>query len=271
MPDDNETKTIRDFLEVAAATGVPTLTVGANARTLVFDVHHGLQARRRTLDWDFAARFGSWAGYRAFAERLQAEGVFKAGTAPHRFVHTGTGIPIDVVPFGGLADAQGKLVWPETEQEMSVRGFEAAFEYAERIDLAGEEMRVATPAWHVALKLAAYADRRAEKDLSDLNYILEHATNAFSERVFDELAELLADDLSYDEAGPYLIGQDLAKQAPPETAVELLNVLSGLLDEPNQLELRRHLLKFPTSDHREAELKQIVARFAALRRGIGSL
>ena len=268
MPEDGELEALHAFFRLAAAARVPVLGVGANARMLVLDTRYDLPVQRITQDWDFAARFGSWAGYRDFAARLQAEGVFQK-IAPHRFLHTGTRVQLDVVPFGGLADARGRITWPETERQMSVAGFAAAYEHAEEISLGGEVFRVTTPPWHVALKLMAYADRKLEKDLGDLDFILRHATEAFLERVFDELGDLLADErLGYDEAGAYLLGKDLATQAPGPVAPELLRVLGALLGDPDRLELRRHLLAFASYGRHEEALRTIVTRFEALRRGL---
>ncbi|MDZ7703627.1 MAG: hypothetical protein U5L04_03975 [Trueperaceae bacterium] len=110
------------------------------------------------------------------------------------------------MPFGDIANQAGLIDWPETKKQMSVVGLDAAYEHAVAIELENETIRLATPPWHVALKLIAYSERRAEKDLRDLDFILRHATEVFIDRMFDELGGLLADDvLGYAEAGAYLI------------------------------------------------------------------
>lgn len=49
---------------------------------------------------------GSWAEFSEFCEALSARGLEHNPAVEHRF-RTAKGIIIDVVPFGGLADANG--------------------------------------------------------------------------------------------------------------------------------------------------------------------
>lgn len=267
---ENEKRALEAFVRIVGAQQVPTVALGANARMLVLDKQYDLPTQRLTVDWDFAARVDSWASYEALAKDLIAEGVFeRVPNTSQQFVHRDTGIPIDVLPFGDIANQDGLVDWPETEKQMSTLGLNAAYEHAVTIALDNETIRVATPSWHVALKLIAYSDRRAEKDLRDLDFILLHATEVFSDRVFDELGDQLADDLvGYDEAGAYLIGRDLAVQGSSPVTAALLDVLDGLLDDRNHLELRAQLLSPTQSDTNEVTLGVIVERFRALRRGI---
>ena len=266
---EREARAIEAFLRIVGTKQVPTVALGANARMLVLDKRYGLPEQRLTVDWDFAARVDSWASYEALAQDLQVGGVFRqTPNNRQQFVHRDTGIPIDILPFGDIANQAGLIDWPETEKQMSVVGLDAAYKHAVAIELENETIRLATPPWHVALKLIAYSDRRAEKDLRDLDFILRHAAEIFIDRVFDELGGLLADNvLGYDEAGAYLIGNDLAAQGSDMTRVALLGVLGGLLGDPNHLELQRMLLS-PTQSDNEATLNTMVRRFEALRRGI---
>ncbi|HEX7004325.1 MAG TPA: nucleotidyl transferase AbiEii/AbiGii toxin family protein [Trueperaceae bacterium] len=242
MPTEEEEKMLQEVLRVAGEADAPALAVGANARFLVLDERYGLPLRRLTQDWDFAVRLESWQGYQKLAAALTQDGAFLR-TDPHRFVHSGTKIPIDLIPLGELAGAEKRIEWPETGRSMNVLGFDEAFQHAEEVELAGERIMVATPPWHVALKLFAYSDRAAERDLADIEFILENATEVLSERVFDELSSELADGhLQYDETGPYLLACDLRRQSSTMVIAGLLDVLSGLLDEADHLSLRRHLL-----------------------------
>lgn len=262
--DDHEV--LADLLEIAAPLRVPTLAVGANARQLVLDQPYGLLTQRLTADWDFGARVESWPHYRTFTERLTQTGRFRAVSA-HSFIHVPTDIPVDLVPFGEIAGQDAAIEWPETERRMSVLGFEAALEHAETVEVAGQQLRVASPPWHVALKLIAYADRKLEKDLADINFMLEHATDVQAQdgRIYDVLAAELADEVvDYDEAGAYLIGLDLASQAPAPVRTALNTVLATLLGDPDYLELQRHLVPYGNA----FMLALIVKRFSALGRGL---
>lgn len=266
----DEKRAIEAFLRIAAARQVPTFAVGANARMLVLDQRFGLPVQRITVDWDFATRIESWDDYEAFARDLQTNGVFRRSpNSLHQFVHQDTDIPVDIVPFGGVANEEGLIDWPETEKQMSAIGFDAAYEHATTFTLEDETIYVATLPWHVALKLIAYGDRRAEKDLRDLDFMLQHATEVLIDRVFDELGDHLADErLTYEEVGAYLIGSDLAAQGTAVVKTALLDVLGSLLDDRNHLDLRRQLLSPAQRGTHEAILDMIVERLEALRRGI---
>lgn len=261
---ESEHRVLSDLLEIITQMHVPTLAIGANARRLILDQPHKLPAQRLTLDWDFETRVESWLQYRALAEQLVARGKF-GKTSTHSFVHIPTDIPVDIVPFGKIAGRDATTEWPETERRMSVLGFETALERAEEVDVAGRRLKVASPPWHVALKLIAYADRALEKDLLDVDFILEHATSVQLERVYEALTDELANDiLDYDEAGAYLIGADLAAQASEPVVTVLTGVLARLLEDSDHLELKRHLAR-----HDEAgKLALIVKRFRALRGGL---
>jgi predicted nucleotidyltransferase len=94
---------------------------------------------------------------------------------------------------------------------MSLAGFATLDAYAVDADLGGVILPVADLCNLVALKLFAFDDRgdRTTKDLEDLAFILEHATDALHDRVFEELdgPELIA--RPYEEYGALLLGRDL--------------------------------------------------------------
>jgi predicted nucleotidyltransferase len=63
----------------------------------------------------------------------------------------------------------------------------------------------------VALKLFAFTDRgdHTTKDLEDLTFILEHATDALHDRVFEELDGHILIARPYEQYGALLLGRDL--------------------------------------------------------------
>ena len=127
--------------------------------------------------------------------------------APHE-------VRIDIVPASAELVAAGELVWPGTGFRMSLVGFQFAFEQGDFAEVAaGVSVLVASLPAIIVLKMAAYLDRPAEreKDLEDLAVILERGVRAddegrYSEQVFDA-------GLSYEEAGPFVLGQRIAAVA----------------------------------------------------------
>lgn len=139
-----------------------------------------------------------------------------------------------------------------------------ALRRSETLEVGGTSVRAPTAPWQIALKLLAYADRQASKDLQDVAFILDHGTEIAGARVFEELYGELADEgLSYPEAGPYLFGRDLAAEASPHVINLLKTTLSRLLDAPERLELRAALMSLGCLAEERAE-----THLAALLTGI---
>ena len=264
MLSDTESKLITDLLDIAIALNISCLAIGANARQIILDERYQLATQRLTTDWDFAVQVETWADYKALGQAL-GETSFKQQNE-HRFIHTKSLIPLDIIPFGKIAEPEQALTWPDSEKEMSVLGFQLAYEHAEQISINGHTLKLASLPWHLALKLIAYGERALEKDLFDINFMLEQATEVFSERIFDELADELASEaLSYNEAGSFLLGKDLSKQVIPELQERLNQVLTQLTTEP-YMDIQRHLLKVQIDN--DNRLKDSVERVLAFQQAL---
>ena len=267
MPTKAEIQLLTAILSIASSLDIEILAIGANARQLILDERFKLTTQRLTTDWDFAVQVDSWASYFLLSQALIKESKFKK-ISEHRFLHIATNIPIDMVPFGHIAEPNQRIEWPDSEKQMSVLGFHSAYYHGQSIQLNGQVLKVVTIPWHVALKLMAYKDRKLEKDLFDIHFILEHATEVFSERVFDELADALAEGrLDYDQAGAFLLGRDLANQATTDVISVLSGILSNLINDPNHIDFQRHLLRMQHEDQ-SANLVIILQRFKALKQGL---
>ena len=120
-------------------------------------------------------------------------------------------VRIDIIPVSVESMAAGVLVWPESEFRMSLTGFGLAFAHGESTEVAaGVSVLVASLPAIVVLKMAAFLDRPAERerDLVDLAVILERAVSPDDE---DRYADQVFDaDLSYEEAGPFVLGRRVA-------------------------------------------------------------
>ena len=88
----------------------------------------------------------------------------------------GISVPVDLIPFRGVASADGTIAWPPSRDiVMNVAGFEEALASPVVIAIeAGLTVRVASAAGLTLLKLAAWADRGREsnKDAADLYRLL---------------------------------------------------------------------------------------------------
>lgn len=254
-----EFEALRQLIRVAEGRGLRVLLIGAMARQLVFDGRYDIPIHRATLDIDAVVRSESWDAYDALVEVLARNDFTRR--SDHSFPYR-NGEQIDLLPFGGVADDAGNLIWPGSGRAMSLAGLETAEAHSEGIDHAGMEVRVASLPSLVALKLYAFRDRFAytEKDLGDLLHVLSNASEALAERACVELGEELA-DLDDEQVGPYLLGRDLAGITGDEEREVLLEIIaSRILDAPEYRALNRAM--------RGNRVGEAVALFEAFREGL---
>jgi len=103
MPNKAETQLLIALLSIASSLKIETLAIGANARQLILGERYKLTTQRLTTDWDFAVQVESWEKYSALSQVLTKQHTFQR-TSEHRFIHVTTMLPIDIVPFGTIAE-----------------------------------------------------------------------------------------------------------------------------------------------------------------------
>jgi predicted nucleotidyltransferase len=94
---------------VAHELGIPYIVVGATPRDLLLFHVFGIPVTRATADVDFAMAMDSWQRFRELRAALLTSGHFREGKIEHRIylkAHSVTEeIPVDLIPFGGVAEA----------------------------------------------------------------------------------------------------------------------------------------------------------------------
>jgi predicted nucleotidyltransferase len=243
---------------VASALNCPFFVAGATARDLMLVNVYGLRPGRATRDIDFGIAVESWDQFQGLKERMTATGRFAADSkAQQRLVYTdrasGFSIPVDLIPFRGVASANQTIAWPPSRDVvLNVAGFEEA--WASSLPVAVEEgltVRVASVPGLTLLKLIAWADRGAQnnKDAADLYRLLSTYSEAGNfDRLYDQESALLeAVGFDLELAGAELLGRDVAGICPPPTLEQARTWLTSpsLLDQ-----LVGHIVQ--TSTHAEA-------------------
>src|ERR1017187_677127 len=243
---------------VASALNCPFFVAGATARDLMLVNVYGLRPGRATRDIDFGIAVESWDQFQELKERMTATGRFAADSkAQQRLVYTdrasGFSIPVDLIPFRGVASANQTIAWPPSRDVLlNVAGFEEA--WASSLPVAVEEgltVRVASVPGLTLLKLIAWADRGAQnnKDAADLYRLLSTYSEAGNfDRLYDQESALLeAVGFDLELAGAELLGRDVAGICPPPTLEQARTWLTSpsLLDQ-----LVGHIVQ--TSTHAEA-------------------
>lgn len=149
--------------------------------------------------------------FRGLSIALESAGWQRIAKLEHSWT-TQSDTIIDLLPAGPRLRAAGKIIWPESEFEMGLAGFEHVFPSSVLTQLGpGAALRVASVPAVMLLKIMAYMDApyRRAKDLQDIRLILRRylhdSDELFSDAVFD--AEL--PDFSL--ANAFLLGRDLGR------------------------------------------------------------
>lgn len=221
---------IRDLQAIVTATGHHLVLIGAFAREVTFDRRISHRSPRATRDIDTAVRIAGWAEFEELAAALSASGAFRrTERAGLKFVHR-NGTEVDLLPYGAIADrdADATLRWPnDPTRKMSLAGFAMLDAHAVDADLGGVILPVADLCDLVALKLFAFDDRGNQtiKDLEDLAFIVEHATEALHDRVFEDLDAEALIDRPYEDYGALLLGRDLRDRFDDTTRERLAAIV----------------------------------------------
>jgi predicted nucleotidyltransferase len=230
--------------QVTLEIGVEYLVAGATARDLVMHYGYGARIQRATEDLDFAIQIESWDSFTEIKNRLMAIG-FEERQSPQRVVSP-AGMPVDIVPFGGIADDNSNIRWPPSEDiEMDVAGFDEAHKSAIQVLIQQDpliQIPVASPQGLTLLKLIAWDDRDhalRPKDAKDLAYLLGSYQSV--ETVMDRIYEIdgLMDqyDWDIDQGSAHLLGIDTSKIARHDSKTKVSKILDANLqvETPNYL------------------------------------
>jgi len=235
----------------AAVPEVGPLLVGAMARDVLLQHAHGIRPRRATEDIDLAIAVADWGAFATLRQALLDSSCFeRAGKAAHKLRHR-SGLPLDLIPFGGVQRPDGTIAWPPNGDEvMAVLGYRTALATALTV-LLPQQVRIAVVALPMlaVLKVLAWFDRHWQaprKDAADLIAVLRNYLEAGQkERLYDEAAHLLeADDFDLDRASAWLVGHDVLAilNTHREEAARLLALLVEILNRECDPEGPLHLI-----------------------------
>lgn len=254
---------------VAVELSIPFIVVGATARDLLLYHVFGVPVTRATADVDFAFAVESWERFQELRACLLASGEFHEGRVEHRIHLSVPGhperVPVDLIPFGAIAEDE-KIHWPpQRDTVMTVVGFEDALRAAVPIRVSAElTVPIASLAAIAVLKVFAWRDRQtSDKDALDLYRLLSSYADAGNlDRLYVEETSLLEEaGFDIELAGAALLGADACRLSTPDT----LERMRALLDEPGFLERLAEQIRIsrhPLEPERVTHVLSILGRFA---------
>lgn len=214
-------RVLRTLDPIAREANCAYFVAGATARDLILVNIHGMRAGRATRDMDFGIAVESWDRFAVLKERLAKTGDFASDRrALQRLTWsdpgTGVSVPVDLIPFRGVASADSTIAWPPGRDiVMNVAGFEEALSSSLAVQIEEDLIvRVASLPGLMLLKLLAWADRGLEtnKDAADMYRLLTTWADAGNtDRLYEEEIDLLeASGFDMQVAGAELLGRDVA-------------------------------------------------------------
>lgn len=232
----NENEALRDFAAVARELAIPFLLIGAGARLMLLDWRRHVVDRRYTEDWDFGVQLTDWESFERLRGALIASGRFEDTDVLHRVRHR-SNVNVDFVPFGGLENPEGSIVWVNQDRIMNVYGFREALDNTLEIQLDDElSIPIVSMPGFVILKVFSCNDRvgnKRLKDVQDIYVVLKtYHENENEERTFSLLGNKLAEgEILWDMAGAYLLGKDVADIILIETYTAIMPIIRSLYDD----------------------------------------
>lgn len=264
MLEQQEKQVIIALKKVVDSLKLPMVIVGAGARLLIFDRRYNISGRT-TKDWDIAVKLDSWFDYKNLSDHLTQgqDRCFKTTHTPHKFIHIATGIEVDIIPFGKIGEPDDSIEWPDGNQ-MNLLGLEEALENAMIEIIQDLEIRIVNAPAFLVLKLIAWSDRQADKDINDINFILENYNN--DERIYDELIDEISEgQFDFQDAAIVLLTRDIRQIFPDEIITRLDEILSQILKQRDRV---IPALISRTEDKWDDKFDAIVRRFELLQQGI---
>jgi predicted nucleotidyltransferase len=223
---------LRILSRVLTLEGRRFVLIGATVPQIVLDFRES-PGSRETRDVDAVAEVASWEDFARIRERLLQEG-FRSGQVAHE-LWLNDEVRIDLIPFGPSLVEEEKLSWPYGDSVMTACGLEEALECARDHDVAPNlRLPVVTIPGLVLTKVVAYMDRPEERvrDLIDILYCFEHyeATGGQSRRFDHAATEVDGKAVTFEEAGAFLLGMEVAVLAKPKSVEIVRRFLSTIPD-----------------------------------------
>lgn len=235
---------VRALQSVAQALTVDFFLMGAAARDLMLHHAHNIPPQRQTEDVDFAVMVRDWEAYAALRAALVESGEFseRPGPATHRLRHRKTGLPLDIVPFGGIERPDRTIAWPPDQSTVfDCFGASEAFDASISVQLPeGVALYVASIPALALLKVTAWQDRKFSqpgKDAGDLLLYLRHYMDCDNlDRAARDHGDLFtADDYDHTAAGAQLLGRDIALLLDKPSIQHVLKILLPQADTQGPL------------------------------------
>ena len=259
--------------------GIDYFVGGALARDLILLHVFGRDTGRATRDVDLGICIDDWGELDSLKERLLHSGKFSEQPGiTHRLFYRPQqapfGLPLDLLPFGGVERADTTIAWPPgMEIVMNVVGFSEAHAAALQVEVAaGFAVPVTSLPALAVLKLIAWRDRYlvTNKDAIDFLLVARHYHDAGNSDRLYEMESALLQEAGFDPelAGVMLLGKDAAAICLASTARQVTVILA---EDQWRQRLIDQLLRVTILSGDDTTGPRLAGYLDAFRRGFVSL
>lgn len=251
--------------------GVPSMVVGASARDILARTYNLPLTMRMTSDVDFGILVKDWDELKRVQDYLKKDQkIKKIGEKENKVRYHYSGLPFDIVPFGGI-EKDYKVSWPPFyDTIMTVLGYEEALNHSIAIKINGKEIKVVASEMLIALKLIAWDENSSrEKDIADSWFLIknyEKLEPSAYEYILDNHLSLFEEfGLEPDISAPLYVGIKLKKLLKKITREHLREILYN----DRKLEKIASIVAAETfMEMKEDQIKLVLKYLKALRRGL---
>lgn len=269
---DSSLKDVLCFIDrISQTANIDYMIAGATARDIIFWNIHGIQTIRATLDVDVAICLRSWDEYLLFKKHMFLDNHVHEKASDKRLYYKNW--PIDLIPFGQIAE-NNKILWPpNNEVEFNVTGFTEVFERPLKLSVDQSIIKIAPITGLVILKLISWNDKPDErtKDIQDISFIVNNYDRVNADnRLFEQHKDLLLNDnFDYVEAWTRILGRDIYNDFGKRICEILLKILKTHLIEGKE-EYSLLLSTFHQNNRAKTD-QECLNLLEALMRGLGDL
>lgn len=247
----------------AALADTPLFLVGAAARDLWLTHINGIPCDRATEDIDFAVMVNNWTSFEELRGRLLSTGEFEErSSAPNHRLRHRSGLPLDIVPFGGIERADRTIAWPPDQTTVfNCFGMKEALASCSAVHLpAGVDVDVPSISALALLKIQAWQDRKYSapgKGASDfINYARHYLDCGKMDYATEHHPDLFNnDDFDYEVASAQLLARDVSPLLDESALKRIRDILTP------EVEANGSLLMARQSGHDVERARNFIAAF----------
>ncbi|MCR9098923.1 MAG: nucleotidyl transferase AbiEii/AbiGii toxin family protein [bacterium] len=199
------------LLKVFGSHSIRFFLIGAQAKDVHF-LRQGIKPSRSTQDIDFAVMVDSMQKYDELKAILVDNG-FQKTREPYRLDWEEGKTIIDLLPFGHIEENH-TVNFDQRHIELSVLGLREVNTEVEKFYFdENSSISIPMPPLHglFLLKLLSWNEQKLtrEKDLQDINQILESYWDFIEEEAYEQHTDLFNDEFEIDRAGARILGRHL--------------------------------------------------------------